>query len=202
MFCIACGLQLAPDAKFCSKCGTSVSAATNAASAVAGSSFPGAAAAQSKHAHLSLPQAAGGVIAAGFVIWWFASHSLSATRTPSDNKSAHADSNVAAAQTAAPPAAAPPSAPEPVRTYYTVASGAPLCASFKGAVTAAAVMRSGNPMAIDAVLTRQGCDTSPQQVDLDPDASVQELQAGVVVINTPDGDHVYTTADSISTSRH
>jgi hypothetical protein len=88
------------------------------------------------------------------------------------------------------------------RTHRTVAAGAPLCTSFKGAITAAAVMRSGNPMAIDAVLSRQGCETSSQPIKLDPGASVNELQAGVVVINTPDGDRVYTTGDSLSTSRN
>ncbi len=87
------------------------------------------------------------------------------------------------------------------RTYRTVAAGAPLCSSFKGAITAAAVMRSGNPMAIDAVLSRQGCETSSQPIELDPGASVSELQAGVVVINTPTGDRVYTSGDSLSTSQ-
>ncbi|HVO45865.1 MAG TPA: hypothetical protein VMT29_05965 [Steroidobacteraceae bacterium] len=89
---------------------------------------------------------------------------------------------------------------EQERTSRTVAAGAPLCSSFKGAITAAAVMRSGNSMAVDAVLSRQGCETSSQAIVLDPGASVNELQAGVVVINTPGGDRVYTTADSLSTS--
>jgi hypothetical protein len=82
-----------------------------------------------------------------------------------------------------------------------VAGGAPLCTSFNGAITAGAVMRSGNAMAIDAVLSRHGCETSSQPIELDPAASVQELEAGVVVINTPGGDRVYTTADSVSTRR-
>jgi hypothetical protein len=153
-----------------------------------------------------MPQAVAGLVAAGLVIWWLASASPWRAHGPSDNKTGSAAADEKTAQTTPTPVAAstpaPRPAPKPMRTYYMVASGAPLCTSFKGAITAGAVMRSGNPMAIDAVLTRQGCETSSQHVELDPGSSVQELQAGVVVINTPSGDRVYTTADSISTSRH
>ena|SRR5487761_479611 len=111
--------------------------------------------------------------------------------------------STATAETASPttpdPQPAKPAESTP-QVYRIVIAGAPLCSSFKGAITAAAVMQSGNPMVIDAVLSRQGCQTSSQQIALDPGDSVQELEAGVVVINTPAGDRVYTTGVSLSTT--
>jgi hypothetical protein len=210
MFCMACGEKITPNAKFCSKCGTSVvadgSAATPAAEPLSSATLSGVAVDKWKLAGISKQQAVAGLFAAGFLVWWLAPSFRLSNQDPSDTMHNSAVSDVKPVQSAPTPVAQPAPAPhpaaEPVRTYYTVASGAPLCSSFKGAITAAAVMRSGNPMAIDAVLSRQGCETSPQHIELDPGASVQELQAGVVVINTPSGDRIYTTADSLSTSRH
>lgn len=88
----------------------------------------------------------------------------------------------------------------PARSFYVLNAGAPLCSSFQGAITAGAVMRSGNPAVIDAVLAQHGCETSSQRIEIDGAASVQTLQAGVIMINTPSGDRVYTTSGSIYNS--
>jgi hypothetical protein len=138
-----------------------------------------------------MSQIAIGLLVGGVGIW-FASVGLTSGQRSAAVTSASGANN----------APEPAPAPQPVRTYYTLASDAPLCSSFNDAITAAAVMRTGNPMAIDAVLSKHGCETLPNATVLDPGARIQDLQAGVVVIVTPSGDRVYTTRSSISSSQH
>jgi len=163
------------------------------------SSDPVAAAASPKGqlSSAQLIQSIGCLAVAGFFVWHLNS-GPSVAGAGVGNSAPTAEASQRAAESAIPATAST----TPVRTYYTVVAGAPLCFDFKGAITAASVMRSNNPMAIDAVLTRQGCQTASQRIEIDPAASIQQLGAGIVVVNTPSGDRVYTTQDSISTSRH
>lgn len=198
MFCMECGSSNEPSAKFCSKCGIQTCGTGNVQSA-ATITAPASAVSFNPNA-LSGKHIVGGLIV-GVIGIWIAAGGLSSASTHSAPESAAAPA-AAQAPAMAVPSSSPGPAAAPMRTYRTVAGGAPLCNSFNGAITASAVMRSGNPMVIDAVLSRHGCETSPKSIELDPDSSVQDLQAGIVVINTPSGDRVYTTGSSIGMIRH
>jgi hypothetical protein len=192
MFCMACGTQVHPESKSCDTC----SAPVENEPATAGTAEltpPGRIGNGATHVarSLSIAQIAMGLLIGGVGIWFVSGGMTSRQQSASATTGAGGNGV---------PQPAPE--PQPVRTYYTLASDAPLCTSFKGAITAAAVMRAGNPVVIDAVLSRQGCETLPNSTILDPDARIQELQAGVVVIITPTGDRVYTTGSSLSSSRH
>ncbi|HUI59310.1 MAG TPA: hypothetical protein VLX90_03770 [Steroidobacteraceae bacterium] len=129
-----------------------------------------------------------------------------ATRSSGQSPSApDASAPTPVSQVAAPSPAtdAPSPAPEPVRSYVSVQRGSPLCGSFKGAITAESVMRSGNPTVIAMVLDRQGCEQAPQSYQFDAEKTlVQPLQAGVVQLTLADGTQIFTTQESVSTSRH
>lgn len=89
----------------------------------------------------------------------------------------------------------------PADNRRTLAAGAPICDSFKGALTAMSVMRSNNPIAIDAVLTRQGCEKNPKRIFLELGSSIEDLGNGVVVVRTPSGATGYTFGSAISPAR-
>ena len=97
------------------------------------------------------------------------------------------------------------SSPPPATHVYEIhilAAGAPLCYSFNGAITAAAVMRDasmGTPTyVVDDVLSQHGCTTNSQETALNPGASVQYQGGGVVLISM-NGMNIFTTQTSITT---
>jgi len=198
VFCIDCGQALVADARFCTKCGAKIgaeAAAAAAAGAAAGTAPPTAAAPKGFSQRLSPPMIMGG-LALGLVGIWLAARTSSGPQAHPPSADATAQPAVERTAATEQPAA---SSPAPTRSVYSLSRGSPMCGSFKGAITAIAVMRSGNPTAIAMVLDRQGCEQAPQTYQFDvSNTLMQELQAGVVLLTLADGTQIYTTQDSVS----
>ena len=177
MFCIACGANIQADSKFCGKCGNRTEEQAGCASPEFQTLSPTGIVTQNatKKAAVNLTktQIVSGLVFGAIGVWIAAGGMTAIGKHDAASNSVPEPSTPPSISNAQPTPVA-----TPVRTYYTLSSNAPVCTSFKGAITAAAVMRSGNPMAIDAVLSRQGCETLPQATELDPGASIQDRTGG------------------------